>query len=126
MARPPVQNAIGSPHQQQHQQAAEQQYGEPFDADLESHASGSPPRHDQDVLEQLADPLQQQQRGADGNRELDRPVLDAPFGERVLVELHGVQREARTPVQSIVPMKMKKNTDVTMSQIALPRVDSFE
>ena len=39
----------------------------------------------------------------------------------------GLQSSAkRQPVQNIVPTKMKKNTDVTMSAIALPRGENFD
>src|SRR5438067_3393949 len=93
VARLPVQNAIGSPSISSRPR--------PPKSSSDSHWIGiSMPisddlsaRHDQDVLRELGDALQDDERGTEGHGELYRPVLHAPFGERGLAVLHRVPGE---------------------------------
>ena len=127
-ARLPVQNAIGRP-------SASNMPSEPNSSSVshaisisQTHGSGSPARQDDDVFDQLGDALQQQQRGADRHHQLHRPVLHAPFGERDLAGAAGIERihgEAPARSRTCVKTKMKKNTEVMMSAMALPRVENF-
>src|SRR5437764_715773 len=80
VARLPVQNAIGSP-------SISSSPSEPKSSS-ESHWIGiSKPmsaglsRHDEDVLHELGDALQHDERRAERDAELDRPVPHAPLGE---------------------------------------------
>ena len=55
---------------------------------------GLPAGDENDVFDQLGEALERQQGGTDRHGELDRPVLHAPFGERMLTDIDGVHREA--------------------------------
>src|SRR5437016_12631413 len=83
-ARLPVQNAIGKPSMSNSpSEPNRRMVSQPMPISRPM-ASGRLARENHDVLDQLGNALQHQQRGADRHRELHRPVLDAPLRERML------------------------------------------
>src|SRR5438093_1867318 len=79
-ARLPVQNAIGNP-------SIKSSASDPNSRIVSQPMPISRPTlgrlagDDHDVLDQLREALERHQRRADRHHQLDRPVLDAPFGE---------------------------------------------
>src|SRR3954470_1843543 len=77
VARLPVQNAIGSPSMSSSPSPPNRiRLSQPIDSSLPIFLASPPAQHD--VLQQLRDALQHDERGPERDRELHRPVLARP------------------------------------------------
>src|SRR5882757_286074 len=93
-ARLPVQNAIGSPNiSSSASEPNSRMVSQPMP--ISRPILGGLSLEEHDVLDQLGDTLEDEQRGADGHGELHRPVLDAPLGEGMLALGNRIHGEAR-------------------------------
>src|SRR5690348_11094582 len=93
VARLPVQKAIGSPSMSRRPSEPKRSSDSHWIGISRPISDGLSAGHDQDVLYQLGYALQDDERRAERNGELHRPVLHAPLGERGLAVLHGVPGE---------------------------------
>src|SRR5881394_4027403 len=87
-ARLPVQKAIGRPSINSRPSEPNRRIvSQPMP--ISRPTSGSLPHDDHHILRELGEALKHHERRTHRNSELDRPILDAPLGERVLADLHG-------------------------------------
>src|SRR4051794_24682743 len=92
-ARLPVQKAIGSPSISKSARPPNRtRLSQPIESSMPIWLC-LPAREQREVLDQLRNALQHDQRRADRDRELHRPVLHRPLGEGRLVVLHRVRGE---------------------------------
>ena len=110
----------GQAERQQHAERAEQKNRQPRNVDVEAHGSGSPTRDENDVLDQFARALKQQQASSDRHRQFHGPILHGPLGKRNFAQTDGIGGKfVRGPEQGADENEEKNR--VMMSAIALPR-----
>src|SRR5262245_34181063 len=99
VARLPVQNAIGSPSASKRPREPNRRTVSHAMSISSPMASGSSTDDEDDIFDELGEPLQCHQRRTDWNHQFDRPVLHAPLGERDLHVIDGIESESRTRPQ---------------------------